>query len=211
MTIMPIKFNNRLGLNLLENCDLQYYDGTFDFQFSDLTIKVPLNELIVGDYLFNGEPATYENGSPVCFLSIFESGAVGNDIILGDSFLRSAYVVYDLDNGQIAMAQTKFNVTDSSVEDIDSEIPNATAVTPVTPSSSAVPGVNVRTGILSQGNRVTASYSAFFTSPTSTPSPTSSGSNDQEDESPATKNRPSILVYSLVSLAWATIGSLGFV
>lgn len=37
------------------------------------------------------------------------------DIILGDSFLRSAYVVYDLVNNPAAMAQTKFNTTDSEV------------------------------------------------------------------------------------------------
>lgn len=32
-------------------------------------------------------------------------------VVLGDTFLRSAYVVYDLDNYMIALAQTKFNAT----------------------------------------------------------------------------------------------------
>lgn len=38
--------------------------------------------------------------------------------MLGDTFLRNAYVVYDLQNNQISLAQTNFNATDSNVREI---------------------------------------------------------------------------------------------
>lgn len=36
----------------------------------------------------------------------------------GDTFLRSAYVVYDIDKEEIGLAQTKFDVSDSDVMEI---------------------------------------------------------------------------------------------
>jgi hypothetical protein len=38
--------------------------------------------------------------------------------LLGDTFLRSAYVVYDLDNNEIAMAQANLNSTDTNVQEL---------------------------------------------------------------------------------------------
>lgn len=59
----------------------------------------------------NGQPAILK-GVQVCQFGILPAGEDG-PILLGDTFLRSAYVVYDLDNKQIALAQTKFNATAS--------------------------------------------------------------------------------------------------
>lgn len=48
-------------------------------------------------------------------------------IILGDVFLQNAYVVYDLENLEISMAQANFNgkSSDSTIEDITNNVPNA--------------------------------------------------------------------------------------
>lgn len=94
------------------DCDLANQQGSLDFTFSSdgPTISVPLNELV----LLMG----YQRGQPLCILGI---GPAGDQIsVLGDTFLRSAYVVYDLDNNQIALAQTVFNSTQTSIEEIAS-------------------------------------------------------------------------------------------
>ena len=55
----------------------------------------------------------------------------GSSPVLGDTFLRSAYVVYDLGNNEISLAATNFNAT-SNVQEIgtgSSAVPDATVVT----------------------------------------------------------------------------------
>ena len=90
------------------DCDLANQDGTLDFGFSGVTISVPYNELVI--------TAAISRGVPVCILGI---GPAGNSVsVLGDTFLRSAYVVYDLANNEISLAQTNFNATGSSVQEI---------------------------------------------------------------------------------------------
>jgi hypothetical protein len=68
-------------------------------------------------------------GRPVCILGI---GPAGNSVaVLGDTFLRSAYVVYDLANNEISLAQTNFNSTSENIQEIQKGtdgVPNATGV-----------------------------------------------------------------------------------
>ena len=63
--------------------------------------------------------------------------------MLGDTFLRSAYVVYDLSNNEISLAQTNFNATKSNVMEIQSGtagVPDATGV------ANAISSLAVGTG-----------------------------------------------------------------
>jgi hypothetical protein len=86
-------------------------------------ISVPMSEMVVDAGI------TFSDGSKACYLGIDAvDESLGGSIILGDTFLRSAYVVYDLENQVIALAQAKFNVTDSSVVPI--------------PSGTGLPGVS---------------------------------------------------------------------
>jgi hypothetical protein len=81
----------------------------FTFSADGPTISVPINELVLAMGVSRGEE--------VCILGI---GPAGDSIsVLGDTFLRSAYVVYDLENNQIALAQTVFNSTQSSIQEIE--------------------------------------------------------------------------------------------
>jgi candidapepsin len=64
-------------------------------------IRVPLSEVI----LDLGFSPYFKN---TCLLAIYPSSVVDGYTILGDTFLRSACVVYDLDNRQVAVAQAKF-------------------------------------------------------------------------------------------------------
>ena len=120
------------------DCKLQNSDATINFQFSSPTIKVPLNELV----LVGG--VSRSSGAQVCFLGILPSG--GATALLGDTFLRSAYVVYDLANNQISLAQTVFNSTTNDIQEIASGtngVPDATLV-PNAVTNVAVSGGNGR-------------------------------------------------------------------
>ncbi|KAF1966429.1 candidapepsin-4 precursor [Bimuria novae-zelandiae CBS 107.79] len=116
------RYDSTQGAALVD-CDLANQEGSLDFTFSQdgPTISVPLNELV----LLMG----YQRGQPVCILGI---GPAGDSVsVLGDTFLRSAYVVYDLGNNEIALAQTVFNATQSNIQEIqsgDDGVPSATGV-----------------------------------------------------------------------------------
>ncbi|KXS99928.1 hypothetical protein AC578_906 [Pseudocercospora eumusae] len=115
---------NRLGARYLEeygvaiaDCSLAATDDTIDFRFSnDLTIQVAMREMVI--------PLSTGLGVDVCFVGVLPaarsplSTSDRQYLILGDTFLRSAYVVYDLQNNEISMAQTFFNTTDSNVMEI---------------------------------------------------------------------------------------------
>jgi hypothetical protein len=97
-------------------CSLAQKDGTLNFGFGGSggpVIKVGVNELVLPLTLTDGSSPTYQNGETACQLGIQAAGNL--PVLFGDTFLRSAYVVYDLDNNKIALAQTDFNATDSNV------------------------------------------------------------------------------------------------
>ncbi|KAF2640856.1 acid protease [Massarina eburnea CBS 473.64] len=103
------------------DCDLANKNGSLEFTFSGPTISVPMDELVI--------VAGYQRGQAVCILGIAPAG--DSVSVLGDTFLRSAYVVYDLANNEIALAQTNFNATGSDVKEITSGtngVPSATVV-----------------------------------------------------------------------------------
>ncbi|CCG80750.1 Aspartic proteinase sxa1 [Taphrina deformans PYCC 5710] len=93
---------------------------TIDFYFSDsAVIRVPTSEILQGRLTASqARRLGITTSSDVCVLSLF--GTVDSDVyLLGDAFLRSAYVVYDLDQGQIALAQSSYN-TGSNITTIGS-------------------------------------------------------------------------------------------
>ncbi|KAM7191810.1 Aspartic peptidase domain containing protein [Naviculisporaceae sp. PSN 640] len=115
-------------------CSLASSKGYFTFGFAGPNgprLNVSMDELVLD--LTTGNPLVFENGpyegQDACQFGIQNS--TGGQYILGDTFLRSVYVVYDLDNNQIGIAQTNFNSTGSNIVPFPSrsaEIPSATAV-----------------------------------------------------------------------------------
>jgi len=67
----------------------------------------------------------------------------GNGVILGDSFLRSAYVVYDLENNEIAIAQAVLDAISTS---------NILTI----PSGTGLPGVSSTATLILPANSATA-------------------------------------------------------
>lgn len=96
-------------------CAARNLNATINFSFSGVTIPVPLEELILDAHDKNGNPAQFSNGTPLCYFTVLEGD---ENPVLGDTFLRSAYVVYDLDNHRIALAPTRFNATASNIVEI---------------------------------------------------------------------------------------------
>jgi hypothetical protein len=74
----------------------------------------------------NGNPITFKDGQQACNFGI--SPSPGATAILGDTFLRSAYVVYNLETNEIAIAQTVFNSDSSNIVEFNSDgsIPDVT-------------------------------------------------------------------------------------
>jgi hypothetical protein len=124
------KYSQEYGAAFID-CNMRYNDTTIDFTFSSPTIRVSMSELV----LVMG----YQGRTPLCILGI--APADGTTPVLGDTFLRSAYVVYDITNNEISLAQTNFNSTGSNILEItNSSIPDATGV------ASAVTSVTQQTG-----------------------------------------------------------------
>lgn len=122
-------------------CYLADAQASFIFSFggdNGPKINVSLSQL-VDTNLASGY--RFKNGDPACGFGIQKS--TSGYTILGDTFLRSAYVVYDLDNKQIAMANTKFNVTgDPDIQEITGKtIPDVSTVQPsvALPASLTIP------------------------------------------------------------------------
>jgi hypothetical protein len=96
---------------------------TFDFGFGssdNIVIKVPAAELIYDAEIFVG--SSYEpsvNIKNPCALGFMAQDEA--PYVLGDNFLRSAYVVYDLKNNLIALGQTNFDSTTSSILDFPAD------------------------------------------------------------------------------------------
>lgn len=137
-------YNSRVGVYLAD-CSVGNTNATFDFAFGGTggpIIHVPISEFFIPLVDTNGSPATFSNGKQACEFGI-EPAEDDDPILFGDTFLRSAYVVYDLDNKQISIANTNFNATGSNVK----EITSGTAGVPgVTSTATAVTAAASYTG-----------------------------------------------------------------
>ncbi|KAK7203448.1 aspartic peptidase domain-containing protein [Myxozyma melibiosi] len=109
----------------LYTIDCTYQDSSdavvLTFNDGGATLSVPLSELVV--------PLEYSSeGSTLCAVGIqsytdddsTSEGISTTTYILGDAFLRAGYIVYDLTNKQISIAQAVFDTTESSIVAINS-------------------------------------------------------------------------------------------
>jgi len=111
-------------------CSMTTNTSTIDFVFTSFSISVPLTELIFPqDFLAYDDyiPTLSDGKTPACLLGIQPSG---EDMILGDTFMRSAYMVFDLDNNEVSLAQANVGTKDTQSDDI----------VEITSGKNAVPG-----------------------------------------------------------------------
>lgn len=111
-------------------CTLASRNASFAFGFGGdggPVINVDLGNFVEPIPTEDGSQETFEDGTPACSFGLHAAG--NNPMLLGDTFLRSAYVVYDLENNQIGLAETVFNTTDTNVQEFSgTTIPGVTKV-----------------------------------------------------------------------------------
>ena len=110
-------------------CALANSSHTLTFAFAAKSIVVPLSEMVLPGG--SGDPGS----STGCLFGVVAqdaSSSTSTDFALGDTFLRSAYAVYDLAGGEIALAQTNFDAGAPNVKEISSGggIPDAAGAAP---------------------------------------------------------------------------------
>lgn len=123
-------WDNTTGL-YIANCSLLHSEEFLEFEFASEsetpesngpTIRVALSELIFDKDMVMGKSWTNASSSiENCVFALLPS----QQKVLGDSFLRSAYVVHDLKNNKIGLAQACPNSTTSSIVEIQA---NATTI-----------------------------------------------------------------------------------
>lgn len=94
-------------------------DAYLTYDFSGVKIQVPTSELAIPLNQLNSRLT-----DDTLIFTILRESQIGR-IILGDTFIRSAYVVFDLDNNEIGIAQANWDATDSNIVAITDGIPGA--------------------------------------------------------------------------------------
>ena len=127
-------------------CTLLKANASVDFTFGSpdgLVIRWPLSSIIEPfDISTNGSAdySFYNDGNETCKFMIGVTGQGGgaDQIVLGDSFLRSTYVVFDATNSQVAVAQAAVSPTSGSVTPIPAgtEIPGCSSTNTFSLNSS---------------------------------------------------------------------------
>lgn len=146
-------------------CSMAQSAGVFTFGFAGPDgprISVDMTELVLP--LTTGQAPLFSSGpykgQAACQFGIQNFST--DPFLLGDTFLRSAYVVYDLVNNEIGLAETDFNSTSSNIVAFPSygaQIPSAT-LAPDQSQATATPADTTPALVASAGFQKTASASS---------------------------------------------------
>ncbi|KAL9104823.1 MAG: hypothetical protein Q9163_000271 [Psora crenata] len=168
-------------LGLIVPCDLAESPAKFVFAFGGSdgpSFPISIRQFVRPIVLEDGSQPEFTDGSgAVCGFGLMSSGGPDEPIVLGDTFLRSVYVVYDLENNLIAMAETKFNATDSDVVEMSGDsIPGVSSTATGVTVTQSYTGFPLRTEARTRSGE--AQYTGGHRTPTfdfGTPTSTSSG------------------------------------
>ncbi|KAJ5902481.1 hypothetical protein N7495_003009 [Penicillium taxi] len=134
---LSVTYESSSGIGYVP-CSMANENINISYTFSSPVINVGISELVLdtGDLYFT-------NKEKACVFGIVPAGS--STSVLGDTFLRSAYVVYDLTNNEISLANTNFNSTSNNIQEITADsVPDATTVTnAVTTASSGGSGARI--------------------------------------------------------------------
>lgn len=101
-------YDSDIGLYVIHEHELKKFREGISFRFNDIIVNMPIAELFWPLSWFSLEPSSY------LAMSILTSKDSLYVNILGDSFLRNAYVIYDLEKSEVHIGQyfpsTKSNI-----------------------------------------------------------------------------------------------------
>jgi hypothetical protein len=186
--------NDGMGQALVP-CSFAKSNATISYSFGGPggpTIVVPMSAVVDRQQAI--PPSHFSDPSGACDLLL---GPIKGPAILGDSFLRSAYVVYDLDNNNIAMAPARYDAQSTNIV----AIPAGTGLPQVSQSAtqrvtlltefgdqttglSVAPAATVTgqgTGKVSLAGHPTFNIEAGATTSTQSAKPTSSSGGERID------------------------------
>ena len=91
----------------LVRCDVGTLGAHIDFTFDGVTIKVPLMHLLSSTFdSSTNSTMHFSDGQSACFMKLYVNSYIGFNV-LGESFLRNAYLVVDVEGGTVALAQAQ--------------------------------------------------------------------------------------------------------
>lgn len=149
------------GMIRLKSCPASNDDTQLVFSFGGAPIYINLTSFIVKD-------------GDNCLVNIMPQSDEG--IILGDNFLSNAYVVYDLEDKEISIAQAKFDDSEENIEAIVSTVPGAIKAPGYSASFSVYPSVYTTGGNIFTFNQTTTQTQSNSTHQTTSNSRSTGGS-----------------------------------
>jgi hypothetical protein len=193
-------------------CNLANTPATFNFQFGDANGPIIVAEISQFVLPFPSSIPTpkFRNGNTACRWGILPSD--GNPNLFGDTFLRSAYVVYNIDGNQVGIAATNFNTTKEGIREIAaaSSIPGASATAGGAAQQTHTGAIYLTaTGILGGAASSTA-VEATGTGTFDLGAPTGTKSSSATKKAGAVQNllAPSISFITVISGSMAALVSL---
>lgn len=113
-------YNSQFGAYFLDSLPSE----TTTFSFSGVSIDIPGSQIVVRSDDILSDPSSAPAQYMLGVLPNTQSQGIN---LFGDVFLRNAYVVYDLANNEISLAQANYNSGSSNVQEIpaDGPIPGA--------------------------------------------------------------------------------------
>ncbi|KAJ5660881.1 uncharacterized protein N7484_000253 [Penicillium longicatenatum] len=216
LSYIPVDLFNRLasianvysdydGNSYVDCAIVQEYKGTLNVGFGGSdgpVIPVPFSEFCPPMMDVDGNSMTLSNGHDACWFG-FQPNVDFEPTILGDTFLRSAYVVYNIDRKEIAIAPTVFGSDKTNIVEIDApsssdnsswSLTSGASVQETAPTSTETPGVY-------SSVTITALYSY-------TPTATATHTAEESNNAAISNGTPSLcalvsLVISIISLCLA--------
>ncbi|CAD0095255.1 unnamed protein product [Aureobasidium vineae] len=108
------------GSNAVLPCSQISNKTTFTYTFSGkgenkVKLEVPLSSFFIPASRADGKGVVKTGGQDMCLLMVAPSNPSSGIFLMGDPVLRAGYWVFDMDNGQISIAQARLSSTSSNI------------------------------------------------------------------------------------------------
>jgi hypothetical protein len=112
------------GSNAVMPCSKISNKTSFTFTFSGngtnkAQLEVPLTSFFIPAALTDGSGIAKVQGEAACVLMVREAAPDLSIYLMGDPVMRAGYWVFDLDNGQVSIAQARLSSTSSNIVAIE--------------------------------------------------------------------------------------------